>query len=47
MGAHYFICCPGEHQIANLRAGVHIVDVLKGQSVPEADALVGSASSCR
>jgi hypothetical protein len=46
MRAHYFICCPGEHQIANLGAGVHIVDILKSQSVPEADSLVCSASTC-
>jgi hypothetical protein len=46
MGTHNFICCPGEHKIAYLGAGIHIVDVLKCQSVPEADTLVGSASAC-
>lgn len=45
MGTHYFICCPGEHQIAHLGASVHIIDVLKSQCVPEPDALIGSATA--
>ena len=38
--AHYLVRRPREHQVAHLRARVHVVNVLQGQRVPEPDALV-------
>lgn len=45
MGTDYFVCGAREHQVADLRARIHTVDVLEGQSVPEANALICCAST--
>lgn len=46
MSGNDFICCFGEHQVADLTSSIDVVDLLQGMSVPETDALVCSATAC-
>ena len=45
MSRHYFICCFREHQVANLRPSVNVVDWLQAVGVPEPDASVCSTAT--
>ena len=46
MSGDDFICGLGEHQIANLRSSINVVDWLKSMSVPESNATISSTSTC-
>ena len=45
MSAHNFINVLREHEIAHLWASIYVIDRLKGVSVPESDASVGSTTT--
>jgi hypothetical protein len=45
MGGNDFVGGFGEHQIADLRASIDVVDWLKSVCVPETNATIGSTST--